>query len=163
MKFKTKIILLLSISISIYACSKKEDKETILPANGEIGPLLPAQAYNYSAYAQFFGGSLNLTNDKITLGRVLFYDKALSFNNKIACGSCHFQDKGFADNVRFHKGVLGNVLKRNTLSITGNNFVLFWDGRANSMTDLVLRPIANHDEMMQDPLKQRQLFVQFFR
>ena len=167
MNIKIKILLFLSISISIYACSKKEDKETLV-SGGEIGPVLHVEPYDYSEYAQIFAGSLHLSDDKITLGRVLFYDKSLSFNNNISCGSCHFQDKGFADNVRFHKGVLGNVLKRNTLSITGNNFVLFWDGRASSMTNLVLKPVANHDEMMQDPnalvnkLKQKKYYKDLF-
>lgn len=118
------------------------------------GPMLPDEPYDYLANPQLgsgFGFNLSLDNNIITLGRVLFYDKSLSFNNNISCGSCHFQDKGFADNVQFHKGVFGNTLKENTLSITGNAVNMFWDGRSSSMKDLVLKPIANHDEMVQDP------------
>lgn len=152
MKFKKQILFIATVGITIIACSKKD--EAVMPiATNDYGPKLPEEPYSYSYNAQFFGGNsnLNLSDENITLGRVLFYEKALSFNNQISCGSCHFQDKGFADNVKFHKGVTGNSLKRNTLSITGNNFLMFWDGRANSMKDLVLRPIANHEEMMQDP------------
>jgi cytochrome c peroxidase len=153
MKLRTKILTVLIISVTIIACTKRQDEATLV-SYGEIGPALPTETYSYAESIQLLGGTfpgVNLSSDIITLGRVLFYDKALSFNNSISCGSCHFQDKGFADNVRFHKGVFGNTLKRNTLSITGNNFALFWDGRASSMKDLVLRPIANHDEMVQDP------------
>ena len=32
-----------------------------------------------------------ISNIKATLGRVLFYDKNLSVNNSISCGSCHKQ------------------------------------------------------------------------
>jgi cytochrome c peroxidase len=154
MKLRYKVIFIISISISIYACTKKQDEITTAPSGTPSGPALPAEPYNYLANAQFIGGAQNLdfTNNSATLGRVLFYDKALSFNGNMSCGSCHFQDKGFADNVRFNKGVFGNVLKRNTLSITGNNFLMFWDGRSSGMQDLVLRPVANHDEMVQDPI-----------
>lgn len=152
MKLKTRVLLVLVTSVSIFACTKKSD-DTAPIVNGTTGPNLPKETYNYLANSQLSPGSLNLqlSNDIITLGRVLFYDKALSFNSNMSCGSCHFQDKGFADNVRFHKGVFGNTLKRNTMSISGNGVLMFWDGRANSMKDLVLRPIANHDEMVQDP------------
>jgi len=111
---------------------------------GNNSPKLPAKPYLYDT------SNFNKTNERVTLGRVLFYDKTLSFNNSISCGSCHKQALGFADNVRFHKGVYGNDLKRNTLSISGNSNQLFWDGRSTSLTDLVLRPLANHDEMLQD-------------
>lgn len=153
MKLKYKILFIITLSISIYACTKKQEEASTIPAAAMSGPALPDEPYNYLANAQFIGGAqdLDFSNNSVTLGRVLFYDKALSFNNSISCGSCHFQDKGFADNVRFHKGVYGNVLKRNTLSITGNNFIMFWDGRSSGMQDLVLRPVSNHDEMLQDP------------
>lgn len=134
------------LSLIVISCQKELSQQ---PAtNGSFSPALPEEPFEYGLNSLT---GPNLSNEKITLGRVLFYDKALSFNNSISCGSCHFQSKGFADNTRFHKGVFGNVLTRNTLSITGSSNNLFWDGRVNSMKDLVLRPIANHDEMVQDP------------
>ena len=36
------------------------------------------------------------TNAGATLGRVLFYDKKLSSNDTISCGSCHIQKHGFS-------------------------------------------------------------------
>ena len=38
-----------------------------------------------------------ISNPKATLGRVLFYDKQLSINNTISCGSCHIQKFAFGD------------------------------------------------------------------
>jgi cytochrome c peroxidase len=153
MLLNSKFFIILGITISVYACSKKSE-EPVSAQAANYGPVLPETPYDYMANPLLdfgFGFNLQINNDIITLGRVLFYDKALSFNNNISCGSCHFQDKGFADNVQFHKGVFGNTLKRNTLSITGNAFNMFWDGRAKGMKELVLKPIANHDEMVQDP------------
>lgn len=37
------------------------------------------------------------TNEGATLGRVLFYDKKLSANDTISCGSCHLQKHSFGD------------------------------------------------------------------
>lgn len=170
MKFQAKFIILSAIVASVFACTKKAEEPSNNVASGNFAPMLPEVPYDYMANSQLVGTGLNVTldNDIITLGRVLFYDKALSFNNNISCGSCHFQDKGFADNVQFHKGVFGNTLKRNTLSISGNAVNMFWDGRSSSMRDLVLRPIANHDEMVQDPnalvskLKQIQYYRELF-
>ena len=155
MKLNHKIIVVFVLSILVYACKKKSEEIPNAAVGVNSGPILPSEPYNYLANpilaANNFNFDIVLTNNTITLGRVLFYDKALSFNNSISCGTCHFQDKGFADNVRFHKGVFGNTLKRNTMAISGNGTAMFWDGRSDNMKDLVLRPVANHDEMVQDP------------
>jgi cytochrome c peroxidase len=155
MKLNHKIIVVFVLSILVYACKKKSEEIPNSTVGVNSGPILPSEPYNYLANpilaANNFNFDIILTNNTITLGRVLFYDKALSFNNSISCGTCHFQDKGFADNVRFHKGVFGNTLKRNTMAISGNGTAMFWDGRSENMKDLVLRPVSNHDEMVQDP------------
>ena len=38
-----------------------------------------------------------ITDDGATLGRVLFYDKRLSLNERVSCASCHKQRYAFAD------------------------------------------------------------------
>ena len=124
----------------VWACKKDQGQQKNV-ASGKGVPQLPEQPYKYD---------FNHSDTRVTLGRVLFYDKALSFNNSISCGSCHKQQLGFADNVQFHNGVYGNVLTRNTLSISGNSTKLFWDGRSTSLSDLVLRPLSSHNEMLQD-------------
>jgi cytochrome c peroxidase len=88
------------------------------------------------------------TNDKLaTLGRVLFYDKSLSLNNTISCGSCHQQSRAFCDNFAVSTGLEDGKTARNTPSIFAKQGKMFWDGRAAEMEDLVLRPIKNHVEM----------------
>jgi cytochrome c peroxidase len=95
-----------------------------------------------------------VTNDGATLGRVLFYDKKMSLNNTVACGTCHHQDKAFTDGQAFSKGFEGRITTRNTMAICNpimqNN--LFWDSRSNDLQDLALRPITNHIEMGMDDL-----------
>lgn len=58
-----------------------------------------------------------LTQEKITLGRHLFYDKRLSANQTQSCESCHFQVLAFTDGVRSPLGSTGHQLVRNSLGL----------------------------------------------
>lgn len=117
------------------ACKKTEIEE---PENYSSEPILPATPYNYP-------NSIN--NNLATLGRVLFYDKALSLNNSVSCSSCHQQAKAFCDNQQFSTGLEDLKTQRNSPSIFAKSGRVFWDGRSGSISDLVLRPIKNHVEM----------------
>lgn len=88
-------------------------------------------------------------NQVIHLGRILFYDKALSAGNTVSCGSCHRQEFAFADPFKHSVGIGSQLSDRNTPSIVNTAFGqgLFWDQRVMSISDLVTRPIANHREM----------------
>lgn len=93
---------------------------------------------------------INTTNARIALGRVLFYDTQLSFNNTVSCGSCHKQNLAFSDNTNFSPGFKGVVSLRNSKPIQNilpQGQPLFWDGRADSLGQLVTMPIRDHIEM----------------
>lgn len=87
---------------------------------------LPSGLHNYSTEFQegFFVNHLGEENiqsrrsdHKATLGRVLFYDKALSINETISCASCHKQELAFADDVALSEGFDGELTKRNSLPL----------------------------------------------
>lgn len=83
------------------------------------------------------------------LGEALFFDSLLSRDSSVSCSSCHKPEYAFADNVRFSKGVRGQMGERNTPSAMNQserNFY-FWDGRAESLEEQALGPIENHNEM----------------
>lgn len=88
---------------------------------------------------------------KIFTGRLLFYDEALSVNNKVSCSTCHIQKLAFSDGVNLTKlGVSGHRLKRHTpalFNLQQINNGLFWDGGAKNLRSLVFAPITNKDEM----------------
>lgn len=54
------------------------------------------------------------TLEKLTLGRRLFYEKALSGNGTQSCGTCHIQSLGFADAKRVPTGSTGQEHHRNS-------------------------------------------------
>lgn len=95
-------------------------------------------------------GNNPVTNAGATLGRVLFYDKALSANNTIACGSCHKQSMAFGDDAIQSIGANG-VTARHSMRLVNARFAqevaFFWDKRATTLENQTTQPIQNHNEM----------------
>jgi cytochrome c peroxidase len=132
-------LLLITVCVfCISGCTKKDDSvsmENLSPGNPNVNPA---------------DAPMNSEAARIQLGRVLFYDTKLSFNNKVSCGSCHEQNAAFGSSKQFDSGAQGNILRRNTPAILGDNRPLFWDGRESNIKDLVFGPLTSHNEMMQD-------------
>ncbi|MGZ3867427.1 MAG: cytochrome-c peroxidase, partial [Bacteroidia bacterium] len=115
-------ISLFVIVCALFSCGKKAYTPPPLPGGLKptaTNPWLPSKPYEYPK------GS----NDLATLGRVLFYDKNLSADNSVSCGSCHQQAYGFADNKQFSTGFGGAQTPRNAHSIMQTNNSHFWDGK----------------------------------
>jgi cytochrome c peroxidase len=51
--------------------------------------------------------------DKVTLGRYLFYDRKLTYNQTKSCGTCHDQKFAFTDGYKKSLGIYADVHKRN--------------------------------------------------
>lgn len=68
------------------------------------------------------------TEAKFQLGRHLFYDKRLSGNQTFSCESCHHQELAFSDGLKTPKGSTGEVLHRNSQTLTniGYNASYTW-------------------------------------
>jgi cytochrome c peroxidase len=90
-----------------------------------------------------------LTRAKIELGRQLYFDTRLSADNSISCATCHDPEVGYAKETQFGVGIKSQTGNRN--SPTAYNRILsgaqFWDGRATSLEDQAIGPIANPIEM----------------
>lgn len=86
---------------------------------------------------------------KAQLGEKLFSEKILSKDSSVSCASCHKPEFAFADTVAFSTGIYGKLTSRNTPSVLNmkNRPYFFWDGRAASLEEQALFPIANPDEM----------------
>lgn len=132
------------ISVSIFSallfCSfesdSKEDSLFYIP----IG--FPKPVYNISQNP--------ITQDKVNLGKALFYDPILSKNNTISCNSCHSQHNAFAhSDHRLSHGINDIIGNRNAPSL----FNLAWnkhfmvDGAVHHLDAQSLAPITNPIEM----------------
>lgn len=70
-----------------------------------------------------------MSEAKFQLGRHLFYDKRLSGNGTMACGSCHFQRLAFTDGKPLSTGSTGDTTARSAMSIANVAYypTLTWD------------------------------------
>lgn len=84
------------------------------------------------------------------LGRKLFFDRRLSFNETMSCAMCHVPEEGFGSRAsKTAVGIEGKSLKRNapTLLNVAWQRSLFHDGRESSLVTQAWAPFLNPDEM----------------
>ncbi len=134
-------------------------------------PTLPATPYAYSdatapvpahfsdtnapggaASRQDNTPATNRTTDAgAALGRVLFYDRRVSANDRVSCASCHQQQFAFGDTARFSRGFNGGSTVRHSMGLQNARFYqrgrFFWDERAATLEAQVLLPIQDGTEM----------------
>ena len=77
-----------------------------------------SNAPNYIYRDNRLGGDVD--DRKATLGRVLFYDKHLSLNNSISCGSCHIQSHAFGDTSQQSIGLNGGLTSRQSMRLVAS-------------------------------------------
>ena len=92
-----------------------------------------------------------VTDKGATLGRVLFFDKRLSFNDTVACASCHAPGNGFVDSAQFSRGYDGEITTAHAMRLANIRYYtgasMFWDKRAVSVEAQSTQPIQNDVEM----------------
>lgn len=90
-----------------------------------------------------------LTPEKVRLGKQLYFDERLSADNTISCASCHDPKKGWSNGEATAAGVEGQRGGRSAPTIINTAYqrFQFWDGRAGSLEEQALGPIANPIEM----------------
>ncbi len=90
-----------------------------------------------------------LTPHRVALGRKLFFDPILSADRSVACATCHRPDHGFASPDARPVGIGGKTGHRRAPSLLNRAYgtAFFWDGRASSLEEQALEPIANPVEM----------------
>lgn len=83
------------------------------------------------------------------LGKVLFFDPRLSAANSIACASCHNPGFSWGDGLPKGVGHGSREVGRRTPTILNVAWgeLYFWDGRAASLEEQALGPIAAPGEM----------------
>jgi cytochrome c peroxidase len=114
------------------------------------------------------------TEAQITLGRMLFFEPNISINRTQSCSTCHPIDgrNSGVDNLTTSPGALGILGTRNAPTVlnAGYQISLFWDGRAQNLTEQAKGPILNSIEMGMPHVdaclgrvKQSESYLQAFR
>ena len=137
-------IIGLSIFSFLNSCSSSNDKPAVTavdPKDKELRELassfftvLPDSTYNA---------------EQAKLGKKLYFETALSFNDKLSCNSCHLLDKYGVDNLATSPGHENKNGERNSPTVYNayTHFVQFWDGRAKDLAEQAKGPILNPVEM----------------
>ena len=89
------------------------------------------------------------TQETIALGRRLYYDPIISVDRSISCASCHAPQFAFSDNRPFSEGVGNKLGTRHAPTVINSAYsaLQFWDGRAASLEEQAVGPMANPVEM----------------
>lgn len=111
-----------------------------------------------------------LTNEKIELGKKLFFEKLLSRDSSISCASCHKPELAFTDGLKNPKGIKDRLVSRNTPTLTNiaynKNFLR--DGVNPTLEAQALVPIHEKNEfdfhilLAAERLKKEPSYVQLF-
>lgn len=92
---------------------------------------------------------VELKQEQIDLGRMLFYETRMSKNQQISCNSCHLLDKYGVDLEPTSPGHKNQRGGRNSPTVynAAGHFAQFWDGRAKDVEEQAKGPILNPIEM----------------
>jgi cytochrome c peroxidase len=91
-----------------------------------------------------------ITEESVSLGRRLFFDRRLSLNDTFSCAICHIPEQGYANNeLATAIGIEGRSVKRNSPTIynVGYYEVFFHDAREDSLVQQVWAPLLARNEM----------------
>lgn len=137
--------------------NKRKDPPPPLPHSGYLENAAssgvtvdPAQLAAFAGLPARFESPKNpLTDDKIALGKMLYFETRLSKNQQLSCNSCHDLAKYGVDNEKTslgHKGQRGVRNSPTTLNAAAH-MAQFWDGRAADVEAQSTGPIMNPVEM----------------
>jgi len=139
--------LLAGVVLSLSSC--KKDEESIDPAPAAPTPYVLTVPAGFPTPA--IPADNPLTNEGVALGRMLFYEKALSSTGSMSCGSCHQQNKAFTDGLAKAVGVDGVANPRGSMSLANVMWstTLTWDGAFSTLEAQAKHPIENSIELHQ--------------
>lgn len=134
------VFLFVTVFMLIGFVASASDKEQVNPEAIKLFAPLPA----------VMESSANpLTEAKVTLGRMLYYEPRLSASQQISCNTCHGLDAYGAEQKSVSTGHKKQPGKRNAPTVynAAGHFAQFWDGRAPNVEEQAKGPILNPIEM----------------
>ena len=154
------LMILIGVILLIPACSSFEqvpwsENEITKLRTLWIGSLPPLPADPSNKYAD--------DPRAAAFGQKLFFDTRFSSNGKVACSTCHLNDKLFQDALPLAQGV--GTTDRRTMTLIGTAYSpwFFWDGRKDSQWAQALGPMENPVEHGSNRTYYTQIIDQYYR
>ncbi|WP_018613985.1 cytochrome-c peroxidase [Segetibacter koreensis] len=141
------------IIVSIFSCKESGNKKTMETAgsNTKADDSLLNSAHNFFKPLPPVADNSNnkVTESKVKLGKLLYYDNRLSKTGNNSCNSCHNLANFGVDNKATSTGDAGKQGNRNSPTVfnAALHNMQFWDGRAKDVEEQAGMPILNSDEM----------------
>lgn len=164
------------LAFGLAGCAAPEPAATFVPPTTEpvsIVPLPPLSVERppESQYPPLLGDpGVSPTESAVALGKYLFFDSALSGDQKLSCATCHHPDRAWTDGLALSQGYPASLYFRNTPSLlnAGAKPRFYWDGRMADLATLVRDHIAEAHFMNADGglvverLRQKPQYVALF-
>ena len=149
MKFCARILLAPLVGASLAASCGKEEPDVDDDGGGTVGTPYTLQVPS-NLPPMFIPPDNPMTVEGVALGRYLFYEERLSGDNTMSCSSCHAPAYAFTDEGNaVSTGIDGISGTRSSMALInlgwGQSF--FWDGRAATLENQILRPVRDPIEM----------------
>lgn len=133
--------ILLAIVLLLCGCASKPVEKA------EIDPELLS---NFKATPVAFENEKNpITDAKVALGRMLYFETRLSKGNDVSCNTCHLLDRYGVDGTAVSTGHKKQKGSRNAPTVynAAGHMLQFWDGRAADVEEQAKGPMMNPVEM----------------
>lgn len=150
MKHTLALPILVVIFMSSCGGNQQESPVTdVKPSKADQELLQQAQTFFQTLPLIAENSENKLTQDKIKLGKELYFDTRLSLKGNNSCNSCHNLATYGVDNLPTSKGDEGNFGERNSPTVynAALHAIQFWDGRAKDVEEQAGGPILNPVEM----------------
>lgn len=147
---RTALVFVLTVSVLVACADLSAQAPTVaeLDAANPVRPL-PEAPLGF----EFAVADLKVAPDaeRARLGRWLFYDKRLSADGSVSCATCHRPEHAFSEPTPVSTGIRGQRGGRKAPHFINAAYAFypatFWDGRAASLEDQAVGPMANPIEM----------------
>ena len=130
--------------------ARGQDDGAALEADNPLKPL-PAIPLGVMRHFDALPPAQRPTPSKVRLGRWLFFDTRLSRDATVSCATCHIPEHAFSEPTPVSTGIEGQKGARKAPPIINAAWSafphFFWDGRAASLEEQAVGPIANPIEM----------------
>lgn len=138
-----KKVVLVMLGLALFSC-KKEVKEDFSVKPVSEKSELQKKADNFFKSISTVE-TTTIPQNKIDLGKKLYFDKALSKNGTVSCNSCHNLATFGVDNKSFSVGDTKELGGRNSPSsiYAYLHGMQFWDGRAKDVEEQAGGPLLN--------------------
>lgn len=137
----------LSLSLAGSISDNKADSLVSKPFRGTLDDLMKGKGFNADYYTTYAEGISN--QEKVALGKRLFYEQRLSASTTLSCGSCHSPELFFTDGkTKAEDFVHGGSLQRNTpgLFYAAMQSHQFYDLRSTTLEDQAHQVFFNKGE-----------------